>query len=47
MIKKTKAGYKVESKTHKRNMGTYPTKTQAIKRMMESEMPMPMRKKMK
>ena len=38
MIRKTKAGYKVESKTHKRNMGTYPTKTQAIKRMMEVEM---------
>lgn len=38
MIKKTKAGYKVESKTHKKNMGTYPTKTAAIKRMMEVEM---------
>ena len=38
MIKKTKTGYKVESKTHHNNMGTYPTKTQAIKRMMEVEM---------
>ena len=38
MIKKTKAGYKVESKTHKKNMGTYPTKTAAIKRLMEVEM---------
>lgn len=38
MIKKTKAGYKVESKTHHKNMGTYPTKTAAIKRMMEVEM---------
>ena len=38
MIKKTQAGYNVESKTHKKNMGTYPTKTAAIKRMMEVEM---------
>ena len=38
MIRKTKAGYKLESKVHHKNMGTFPTKTQAIKRMMEVEM---------
>lgn len=38
MIKKTKSGYQVESKEHHKNMGTYPTKTAAIKRLMEVEM---------
>lgn len=37
MIKKTDKGFKVLSKTHKKPMGTYPTKKQAIKRMLQVE----------
>jgi hypothetical protein len=47
MIKKTKAGYKVESKTHHKNMGTYSTKAEAIKRLMQVEMFKAMKKKRK
>lgn len=38
MIKKTNKGYEVLSKTHKRPMGTYTTKAEAIKRLMQVEM---------
>lgn len=37
MIRKTKAGYKVESKTHHKNMGTFPTKKAAEKRLKQVE----------
>ena len=37
-IKKTNKGYEVLSKTHKRPMGTYTTKAEAIKRLMQVEM---------
>jgi hypothetical protein len=37
MIKKSKKGYTVVSKTHKKEMGTYPSKKQAIKRMLQVE----------
>lgn len=37
MIKKTKKGYTVKSKTGTREMGTYPSKKQAIKRMLQVE----------
>ena len=37
MIKKTDKGYTVKSKTGTREMGTYPSKKQAIKRMLQVE----------
>lgn len=37
MIRKTKKGYTVKSKTGTREMGTYPSKKQAIKRMLQVE----------
>lgn len=44
MIKKTKAGYQVKSKSGDKKMGEYPTKTAAIKRLMQVEV---MKKKKK
>lgn len=38
MIKKTNKGYEVRSTGHNRKMGTYSTKAEAIKRMMQVEM---------
>lgn len=38
MIKKTTKGYEVRSKTHNKKMGTYTTKAEAIKRLMQVEM---------
>jgi hypothetical protein len=37
MIKKSKKGYTVTSKTGDKKMGTYPSKKQAIKRMLQVE----------
>jgi hypothetical protein len=37
MIKKSSKGYTVKSKTGTREMGTYPSKKQAIKRMLQVE----------
>lgn len=37
MIKKTDKGFQVLSKTHKKPMGTYSSKKQAIKRMLQVE----------
>ena len=37
MIRRTKTGFKVTSKTHDKNLGTFPTKKQAENRLRQVE----------
>lgn len=37
MIRRTKTGFKVTSKTHNKNLGTFPTKAQAENRLRQVE----------